>query len=707
MRVAADGRKRVMMALLAGSALGAPTMAFAQDAAVEDEIVVTAQKREERIQDVPIPITAITPSDIAEQGATSLSDIQASVPALRMVDIGPGSQRIQMRGISQYQGLPTVGNYINEFSVNPEGAAGGAEVRLLDLERIEVLRGPQGALYGEGSMGGTIRYITARPDLDAFGGSLLAEGSAPTDGDTGYRVEGVLNIPIDAGTAGLRIAAAQEDTPGWIDGPGGEDLNGVESNALRATFLLEPTNRWSIAAMVLHNERNQDYKSYSFDGANTTQIVASLAEQEYQVGTLEVSYDFGPFTFLSATGYLEQDLRSIDDSGPFYNQLFFPFFGADVLDSAISDFNASSNRWAQEFRITSNGSQRLRYVAGVSYSNSESASVQPGGADPVDPPVPGFDPVLFGIVFDFESSLESEVFSAYGTLSYDLTDALTLDVGGRYASDDRTSASVFTTFFGASTSGGSDTFETFNPRVSLTYRTGQNGILYASASKGFRSGGFNGIISPTVPVTFDPETLWTYEVGTKQDFLGGALYTELSVYYNQYRDIQSNAIIPPAFAAVLNSGEATGPGVDLLVRARPTDNFTITGSVGYNHMRFDTSSTDKIEGDPLDLVPDWNAALAFDLNQPLSDSLTLNARLDLNYTSEATITLRQIGQIESSDDRTLANARVGLEFGDVEIYGYATNITDEIAIINPSFGAFFEPIHTRPRTLGLGVRADF
>jgi outer membrane receptor protein involved in Fe transport len=698
--------KGMVLALMAGTALAAPNVAFAQEAtgaSQSEEIVVTAQRREERISDVPISITAITTDDIQNRVATNLTDIQASVPGLRMVDIGPGSQRIQLRGIAQYQGLPTVGNYINDFSVNPEGASGGAEVRLLDLERVEVLRGPQGALYGEGSMGGTIRYITARPDLNAFGGSLLGEASAPDDGETGYRTEAVLNLPIDVGVAGVRIAAAQEEAGGWIDGPNGEDLNDLESSTLRATFLLEPTPQWSIVAMAMHNERNQDYKGYSFDGANTTQFVASLAQQEYQVGTIDVSYDFGSFTLLSSTGYLEQEGRSVDDSGQFYNELFFGIFGEDVLESAIGDSVGSATRWAQEFRITSDDSQPIRYVAGVSYARSESDGSGFGGAEPVDPPVPGFDPVLFGIVYDFASSLESDIWAAYATVSYDISDVLTLDLGGRYVSDERTAVSVFN----GSENGGSETFETFNPRATLTYRTSEDGIIFGSVAKGFRSGGFNGVVSPSVPVAYDPETLWTYEIGTKQSFANGRLYAELSLYYNDYSDVQSNAVIPPGFAAILNSGEATGPGVDFLLRARATDNFTITGVIGYNEMRFDTNATDKVEGDPLDLVPDWNASVAFDYDVPLGSAINMNAHLDVNYIDEATITLRQLGAIESSEARTLANARLGFTFGPAEIYGFVSNITDEAAIVNPSFGAFFEPIYTRPRTIGLGVRADF
>jgi outer membrane receptor protein involved in Fe transport len=700
-----SANKNGLLALLAVSALAAPAVAAAQESASEptsDEIVVTAQKREERIAEVPIAITAITPEAMA--GATRLSDLQASVPSLRMVDIGPGSQRISLRGIAQYQGLPTVGNYLNEFSVNPQGASGGAEIPLMDLQRIEVLRGPQGALYGEGAMGGTIRYITARPDLDNFGGSVMAEVATPDGGELGWRAEGVLNAPIDPGRAALRIAVLQADSGGWIDGPNGDDLNGLESNAQRVSLLVEPNNQWSIAVMALHGSRSQDYKSYSFDGHNTTQIVPSLAEQEYNIGTLNISYDAGPFIIESLSGVLEMDNRSVDDSGPFYNELF----GGPLLVTAISDSRNRSDRWSQEFRLTSDSAGPLRYIVGVSYSKDEVTSNQVGDAveDPLFLPFPG---CLLGVCFIVSGQNTSEVLAAYANFSYDFSSVLTLDAGGRYARDERSINSRFQIpdFAIDDTSTGSDTFNTFNPRLTLTYHPTEAGIFYASVAKGFRSGGFNDVTGPGVPPTFDPETLWTYELGTKQSFFNGALYMELSAYYNDYRDIQSNAIVPPAFAAVLNSGQASGPGVDFLLRARPSENLSITASIGYNHMRFDTNATDKAEGDPLDLVPDWNGALAIDYTYPLSAGASLDAHLDVGYISDGTITLRQLPQIESSQSRTLANARVTLNLGNLELYGFVDNIGNTERIVNPSFGAFFEPIYTRPRTVGLGVRANF
>ena len=185
----------IAAALLGSAALVTP--AYAQDAAAPDAtgddenainastIVVTANRRAEAISEVPIAISAITAEQFERRNALSLDDLQAAVPGLRLVDIGPGSQRIQLRGVSQYLGQATVGNYIDEFSVTNLGPQGVAEVQLLDLERVEVLRGPQPALYGESSMGGTIRYITARPDLDEFMGSVTGEVSTIQSGEEG------------------------------------------------------------------------------------------------------------------------------------------------------------------------------------------------------------------------------------------------------------------------------------------------------------------------------------------------------------------------------------------------------------------------------------------------------------------------------------------------------------------------------------------
>lgn len=706
--------RHIATLMMTGSTFALATPVCAQEAPAESgfgaEIIVTAQKREERLRDVPVSVSALTSSDIENRNVTSLDQLQAAVPALRLVDIGPGQQRIQLRGISQYQGLPTVGLYIDEFPINTYGPSGSAEVRLLDMERVEVLRGPQPALYGEGSMGGTIRYVTAKPDLAAFGGSGLAEVRFPRGGDTGYRVEGVVNAPLSPDTVGLRLAATHEKDAGWIDGAPGNNLNGRDTTTARATLLAKASDAFTVTATGLYHESDQLYKSYSNATKDrTAQIVPSNAKQRYWLGTFNLEYDAGPFTVLSATGYLDQKGRSVDDSGPFYNKLF----GAPLLRTALTDASGQLKKFNQELRIASNGSGPFTYLFGASYTDGKNHNVTDGNGESL---VPGLPASALGVVFNIVGDTRSRIFAAYGSLGYTIADRVTIDLGGRYFRDRRTNDSTFTLvgFGPPRLTNQKATFDSFNPRVAVSIKTGGSGILYANAAKGFRSGGFNSITGTGVPVSFDPEKLWSYELGTKQSLLDNRLFFEAAIYYNDYRNVQSNVVVPgTAFAAVLNSGKASGPGVDFSVRAQPSRDLTFAASLGYNHLRFDTNSTDKVKGDPLDLVPDWNWSASFDYTPRLTDTVGLIVHADIGYTDGAPITLRNIppapglNAIERSEARETVNLRFGASFSKFEAYVFANNLFDTYKIVNPAFGAFFEPIYTPPRTIGVGVKGKF
>ncbi|MCA3254071.1 MAG: TonB-dependent receptor [Alphaproteobacteria bacterium] len=709
---------RRIAGLLAASCLAAPVLAqqpgaaAVETAAADDlapaEIVVTAQRREQRLVDVPISVSAFTGKDIENRGVATLSELQAAIPSLRIVDIGPGSQRIQLRGISQYLGLPTVGNYLDEFSVNNEGAAGSAEIRLLDLERVEVLRGPQPALYGEGSMGGTIRYVTAQPELDAVFGSVRGELSSVSDGDVGFRTEGVVNLPVATDSAAIRIAAAHEQLPGFADASFGKDINDGTVTTIRGKALVKPQGGpLTVSLLGLWHRADQDAKSYSLANRTTGQVVPSPTRQRYGLGNLVVSYDFGGATLLSSTGYLDQTGRTVDDSSRFYNQLF----GAPLLRTALTDSRGTFKRFAQELRLASNGSGPLSYLLGGSYSNARTTGNVAGTGEGLTP-VP---PSALGVVFTQTSASRSKVLALFGSVNYDVASNLTIGLGGRYFRDRRSTNSVFAlTGFGTppSVSRGAATFTSFNPRVDITLKTSEDGILYANAAKGFRSGGFNQVIDPTTPPTFGPERLWSYEVGTKQGLLDNRLLLEAAIYYNDYKGIQATVIQSGVtVAGTRNAGKANGWGADFTLQARPQTDLSFSATLGWNDVAYKTLSPDRRPGDALDMVPRWTWSLAADYTPQISDGAKLILHADAGYTRKASITLRNLppslAPVNFTDSRVLVNARAGVAFGALEVYAFANNLFDEAKIVNPAFAAFFEPIRTRPRTVGLGFKGQF
>ncbi len=710
-------------ALLGSTALfgSIPTAVQAQDTPVVStilaEIVVTAQRREQRLIEVTSSVSAFTGDDIQSRGIGDLSALQASIPGLRMVDIGPGQQRIQLRGVSQYQGLPTVGNYLDEFSLNNRSAQGVPEIRLLDIERVEVLRGPQPVLYGEGSMGGTIRYITKNPDLSSVSAVALAELNTVKGGEAGWRAEGIVNMPLAEDKVGLRIAATRDEDGGWIDGPLGRNANDRTTTTIRGKLLFTPSEALTISLLGLYNESEQDIKSYSFNGRDTLQINPSPSRQKYKLGNIEIGYDLGPVTLLSVTGYLNQDSRSVDDSTSFYQTLF----GGPLLEDALTDAIGEMDKWSQEFRLTSNGDGPLQYLLGLSYTHSKTDGVTYGTGVSL---IPGLPAGSLGLEFDLASKTKSKIWAFFGNVSYKLNDSLTFEAGGRYFRDKVVAgdASIFYDLGGP----GVDiitpltykdaSFESFNPRASLSLDTGSSGIVYISAAKGYRSGGFNGAAAglPGVSPTIEPEKLWTYEIGSKQSLFDNKVYLEVSAYYNDYTNIQLNQFVPamPGRAFVQNGGKASGPGVDFILQAALQDDLRLSLTAGWNRLRFDTDSADKLKGDPADLVPDWNLSASFDYEPRLTDSTTLIVHADIGYVDKAQIILRSLtgsglNAVAPSNSRTTANVRLGARYENFETYIYANNLFNTLKIVNPAFGAFFEPIYTQPRTIGIGAKAAF
>jgi iron complex outermembrane recepter protein len=217
------------------------------------------------------------------------------------------------------------------------------------------------------------------------------------------------------------------------------------------------------------------------------------------------------------------------------------------------------------------------------------------------------------------------------------------------------------------------------------------------------------VTNPIIPPTFDPETLWTYEVGAKQSLIDGTLFIDASVYYNDYKNIQANALIDATVGSTINAGNARGPGVDLTVQVRPATDLSFLATLGYNRLRYKGQTLDRNPGDPADLVPDWTWSVALDYTPQLSDTLGLIAHVDLGFVDQAQITIRSptFNQTAFTQARAVGNVRLGARFGSIDAYVFANNLFDENKIVNPAFGAFFEPTRTRPRTIGLGARVGF
>lgn len=699
--------------------LGFPITAWAQDAADVEEkpattgnIIVTAQRIEQRLQDVPISITAVTEEEINRRGVSSLQDMQYAVPGLSSFRYGPGNEFIQIRGASSALGAPTVGTYYDELSIGLDQQASALDMPVIDMERVEVLRGPQATLYGDGSMGGTIRYIPVRPDLDDVEGSVFAELSDLTDGGTGYRVEGVMNIPLVTDRLAVRFAGGHERLAGFIDNPtlGTRDTNRTDVLTLRGSLRGALTERLTLDVSAQLRDVDQDGLDF---GRNRVTAAAVQSSQRLRQRLVQVTLanEFDGATLSVIGGYIRAQGDIIYDVSPFFVPALTapPPFGFGFPPGFITQVGLPGSQlteqYSAEVRLQSNGDGPFRWLVGGEYRDLEGQQIVGSTTAPGTLP--------FAIVAS-DVARTGETKSVYGEVAYDVVDALTVTAGVRYFRNRRTQDSESTSFGFTTLDSNTGTFDTLNPRFNITYRLSEDSMVYGNIAKGFRSGGFNltsaggGVV--TIPPTFEPDSIWTYEIGSKQSVFDRLLDFDIAVYYSDWTDVQSPSFAPGSpLTIVTNSGKVQGWGVDFGVSARLVAGLTLAATYSWNNLEFQNDTADKLRGDPVDnaVQETWSASV--DYRTSLSDSLDGFLRADYQHAGRAQITLRNFGnQIVDRPSRDLVNLRAGVNFNNFELALFANNVFDEDApnIIGP-FGVIAENLEQRPRQIGISGRYSF
>jgi iron complex outermembrane receptor protein len=658
-----------------------------------DVVTVTATKRNERITDVPLAVTAIGASEIRDRGAVDIRDMQYSVPGLNIQEQTPGANRIQLRGVNAGfgTGLPIVGTYLDEMGITIDQQSRDSLVPLVDMSRIEVLRGPQGTLYGEGSMAGTIRYLTRSPSLTEADGFVEASLYQHKDGGVGHRLSGAFGTPLMKGKAGLRIAAGSDKLAGWIDYPqmGLKDANGVKRYFVRPKLLIQPNERLSISLLALHSRFEADSDNIANVANPAVRLRTTLfpAKDNSDLANAIVSYDFGPVTLTSSTGYLKRDFG----------------FTASLSGGALRFTTDNSfEQWNQELRLSSNGDGPLQYTVGVwardytslidrrgTLNGAPFAAVRRVGTDPVD----------------------SKSSAIFGDATWKLSQRVELSAGGRYYNDERTIRST-TPAFGPVTA----KFNAFSPRVSGRYEWSRNASTYATLSKGFRSGGFNGN-----GTFYEPETLWNAEVGHKA-VLAPGLFLDGVAYYADYRDRQAQSAIeisPGAFQAITkNVGKASGPGVEAAVNAKLPAGLELTATLGWNDIRAKSSNVEVLAGERFDMVSALTSSLSLSQRFAVGAGLKGMWRLDYQHADPYSFIVRQaqpngsIATVQNwkSSNQDFFNVRAGVEGADWSLTFDVKNLFDKrplVLTIVPYNATTGDGVSVAPRSIGLTLRKSF
>ncbi|HCD57272.1 TonB-dependent receptor [Haliea sp.] len=628
-----------------------PVTAFAQ----LEEVVVTATKREVSAQDLPFSINAQSEADIRRLGATTLEDLSRNVAGLAIQNLGPGQSQVSIRGVSAGQVVrdqpgvkEQVGVYLDETVISLSLFT--PDLDLYDLNRVETLRGPQGTLFGSGSVGGTIRFITNQPDFETLEGSVEANLNTIEDGDMGGHFKGMINIPMND-RAALRVVGYGTEYGGWVDAlrEGGgisEDVNSGGRYGGRIALAVQPTDNLTITPRVVFQKietdgfNREDVYNLFANPYTTTRPPVQLAERqqylrldeafedETMIADLVVNWSLDAVDVTYAGSYVDREILASRDasalSGSVSVDLGFPE-SAVLLPSNLRD-TTDLQQTTHELRFASNSDGAFNWVFGGFYSDVERTYAQ-------RLPTPGYDVVTdqvlgagtaeavsngYGPDSPYNSDLpyDIEQTALFGEVSYDVTERLNVTLGGRYY--DFEEERRFTT--GGLFSNGDDQVDStssdgFNPRLLVSYDVSDDMTVNAQASQGFRLGGVNDPLN--VPLcdagdlqtfgnfqSYEDETLWNYELGFKSEF--ERVRFNAAIFYTDIEDLQVTLDAGSCSSRIsFNVPEAHTLGVEWELVAYPSELLMLTLSGSMLEAEFDSTVVDS-EGNVLGGVEDGN-----------------------------------------------------------------------------------------------------
>jgi iron complex outermembrane recepter protein len=697
------------IAALAAMGQGSVSVAAEDDAqrrtAVLEEIVVTAQKREERLIDVPMAITALDGETIENAGMQNILDLSYAVPNLSVREEGPTRQTITIRGIGNTFGSSSlVGLYLDEVPVSV-WPTGQIDLQTLDLARVEVLKGPQGSLYGQGAVGGTIRFITQDPSFDGIEGKVGISLYDTHKGDMSEEVTGVLNLPVVDDVLAFRVAGTYKNKGGWIDQPAidKDDINDNELTNVRVKALWQATDQLSIKAMTAHHRNDAGGFNYVNllphsasqvqTGADPTLSQEGL-EDDYDLYNMTINYQFDFATLTSSTSYIELDKI-------FFNRSNFYDLSAGALEQASSS-SKDITSFSQELRLSSHQEQRLTWTVGAFYNDLKVKDFlfdmyrTLNGA-----PLP-FLPILF------DRTEHAESYAVFGDIAYALTEQLTVGVGSRYFEDAHklTNNQNGVTF--------KDKFDNISSRLYVSYAANDQANLYASVSQGFRSGGFNAAATTIFPQAYEPDEVTSYEVGVKAGLFDQRLSAELSLYYSDYADVQG-VVSNLLQTGTINGGDAEVKGVEWLLQWAVTDALSagFSGNVTDAEVVGLPSSgliPDKNPGDPLDYVPDYNYSLTADYHFSWSAATPGYASLSYHRQGPSAVVTRVIGVLDPVSEAPAVgflNLQLGARFQKFDFQLFARNLLDEDRPTAAEFANNNMAPQARPRSIGVSLNYQF
>jgi outer membrane receptor protein involved in Fe transport len=757
-----------------------------------DEIVITAERREEKLDKVPISVTAFSQKSMDDLHIESFADLATIVPGLIVSTPEAGNQEngdVAIRGIFSGGNAPTTQFYIDETPVAirtlpSAGPSGSPRPLIFDLDRVEVLRGPQGTLFGSSAMGGAIRYITPQPSLQDTSGMAKAEFSYTDRGDPNYELGMAYGAPIVPGSVGFRVSAWLQEEGGFIDkeNPFTGDITERKANysdawEIRPAFTFAPSDDLKITpAFFMQHAHSHNPNTYwlnnlpnpTSDGEHISGAIDEPYTDDLRVGSLSVKYDLHGLSFVSDTSYLDRNASAVDD---FTRAAEFILSGENFvpgLPHSYADFLQDStftHAWQQEFRLSSQDpDSRISWVAGLYYRRAVQRVLQylPGSLDPLTEAINGettlqflgnpnyvLDGQTYNAYTNFYATDISE--AAFGEVNIELLPRLKANVGVRYEHaivDHQTqvSAGALDGVNYVSAVGADQVGNPVTPRYGLTYQYTDNNMVYISASKGYRAGGGNGatvvgnqICNPSLkalglteaPASFNSDSLWSYEVGTKNSLFDHRLAIQASAYLIDWTNIQTQITLPScAEGFTTNRGKAVSQGFDLQVAAIVAEGLKVNASVGYTDAYYPNAALGapvngvvpvlNAAGDKLANVLPWTAAANAEYTHDISGIWSSSRgylRLDYRWLDKANALNPNVADYDAligpyqDPTYSILNIRFGVVHDGLDVSAYVNNATRSDPRLKYYHDAIGDPLlyssAIRPLTAGLTMYYRF
>jgi outer membrane receptor protein involved in Fe transport len=754
-----SGAVAMILAAAAAGAQGTPASEASQKTDL-GEVFVTAQKRMEALAEIPMSVSVVSGDALERQQADNFQDLVSLVPGLSINTNTRGVTRITLRGINTGGVASTVGVYVNDVPFgSSSGLANGSilsgDFDTFDLARVEVLRGPQGTLYGASSLGGVIKYVANEPSLSAFEARVQATTETVTGGDIGYSAAGVLNVPL-SGTAAIRASGYYRMDDGFIDSIGNNpipslqnpavnivdgsrvesNLNSLDTYGGRLSALFQPSDSFSLNLTALYQniesdssdafEANPNNYEPLYGGLVASRYHPEFTDIEYRVYSASLDWDFGAATLESVTSYSEfkQEFQRDYAVRLSLAQLLTFFFSDPVTAqppmSAILNQITATDKFTQELRLVSPADQPVEWLVGLYYTEEDS------GIDPqtITAVNAGTETPVAGLPVLADGSLTStfEELALFANATWHVTDRVDLSFGGRISENDQKASQsldgllVGTQTFDDVKSSESPFTYSFSPRWKLT----ENTSTYLRVATGYRPGGPNVLppgAPPGTPASYDSDQLTSYEIGVKTESDSGAFTLDAAAYYLDWDDIQLFALINN-IGLNANGGKAKSKGIEFTATARHHSGLLFTFNGAYTDAYL-TEDTDPVvgglDGDPLPWVPEWSYAVGADYEWAVSGNATAYVGGRLGFTGNRTADFSNrdsSGNIREAGSYATIDLRAGVDAGRWTIELYGKNLTNERGINDiaepgsyPNGAVGIGVI--RPATIGVSLGARF